>query len=127
MQGRYITHIAALSTNMPERVVIVTSFRPKNPLLVDETTNANVRNKSHLSELYYQWTTYRLDVVAQRAQLAAMSLREKYTRAVAESDPDGKGGLCRVETVNQEEVHKWAEDMIKYIQETLYEMRPMED
>ncbi|EEU35980.1 uncharacterized protein NECHADRAFT_17752, partial [Fusarium vanettenii 77-13-4] len=56
-------------TNMPERVTIVTSFRPKNPLLVDDTTNKNVRNKSHLTELYYQWTTYRLDVIAQRARI----------------------------------------------------------
>ncbi|KAH7231864.1 hypothetical protein B0J15DRAFT_357848, partial [Fusarium solani] len=69
LQGRYITHTAAPVTNMPERVTIVTSFRPKNPLLVDDTTNKNVRNKSHLTELYYQWTTYRLDVIAQRARI----------------------------------------------------------
>ncbi|KAI5458825.1 hypothetical protein BGZ63DRAFT_416378 [Mariannaea sp. PMI_226] len=77
LQGRYISHTAAPVTNMPERVTIVTSFRPKNPLLLDETTHANVRNKSHLTELYYQWTTYRLDVMAQRAQIAADALRKK--------------------------------------------------
>lgn len=110
---------------MPERVTIVTSFRPKNPLLVDDTTNANIRNKSHHSELYYQWTTYRLDVMAQRAQLAAQALRERYEKNVAENDPEGKAGLCKVETVNVEEVKKWSEEMIKYINDTLYEMRPL--
>lgn len=110
---------------MPERVTIVTSFRPKNPLLVDDTTNANIRNKSHHSELYYQWTTYRLDVMAQRAQLAAKALRERYEKNVQESDPEGKAGLCRVDTVDVEEVKKWSEEMIKYINDTTYEMRPL--
>lgn len=110
---------------MPERVTIVTSFRPKNPLLVDDTTNKNVRNKSHLTELYYQWTTYRLDVISQRARIAAEALREKYAENVAKSDHEGKAGLCRVETVNREEVEKWSNEMMKYIQDTLSEMGPL--
>ena len=126
LQGRYVTHTAAPVTNMPERVTIVTSFRPKNPLLVDDTTNANIRNKSHLTELYYQWTTYRLDVISQRARIAAEALREKYAKNVEESDPERKPGSCRVETVNTEEVQKWSNEMIKYIQDTMYEMRPLE-
>lgn len=112
--------------NMPERITIVTSFRPKNPLLVDDTTNANVRDKSHLTELYYQWTTYRLEVIAQRAQSAAQALKERYEKNVRESDNEGKKGLCRVETVNFDEVQKWSEDMITYVQKTMYEMRPIE-
>lgn len=111
---------------MPERVTIVTSFRPRNPTMLDETTNANVRNKSHLSELYYQWTTYRLDVLAQRAQIAADALRERYAANVRKSDPEGKPGLCRVDTVDVAEVEKWAEEQIKYIKNTLYEMRPLD-
>ncbi|CAG9952786.1 unnamed protein product [Clonostachys rosea f. rosea IK726] len=126
LQGRYISHTAAPVTNMPERVTVVTSFRPKNPLLLDETTNANIRNKSHLTELYYQWTTYRLDVLAQRCQLTAQALREKYLENVEKHDPEGKSGMCRVETVNVPDMEKWAEEMIKYIKETMYEMRPLE-
>ncbi|KAJ5104227.1 hypothetical protein N7532_004756 [Penicillium argentinense] len=125
LQGRYITHTAAPAANMPERVTIVTSFRPKNPTLLDETTNANVRNKSHLTELYYQWSTYRLDVLAQRAHIAAQSLREKYEKHIKESDSDGKKGLCRVETVNVKDLEAWAEGQIKYIEETLQEMQPL--
>ncbi|KAL2863190.1 uncharacterized protein BJX67DRAFT_374752 [Aspergillus lucknowensis] len=125
LQGRYITHTAAPVTNMPERVTIVTSFRPKDPTLLDETTNANVRNKSHLSELYYQWTTYRLDVLAERARIAADALRKRYEENVKNSDPEGKSGLCRVETVSVAETRKWADEQITYIQQTLYEMRPL--
>jgi hypothetical protein len=110
---------------MPERVTIVTSFRPKDPRTVDDTTNANVRNKSHLSELYYQWTTYRLDVLAQRARLTADALRKRYQENVEASDSEGKPGLCRVETVNVTEVEAWAKEQIEYIQQTLHEMRPL--
>lgn len=110
---------------MPERVTIVTSFRPKNPTLLDETTNANVRNKSHLSELYYQWTTYRLDVLAERARITAEALRRRYEDNVKQSDPEGKKGLCRIETVDVSAMQKWADEQIAYIQQTMYEMRPL--
>ncbi|OJJ65174.1 hypothetical protein ASPSYDRAFT_194161 [Aspergillus sydowii CBS 593.65] len=125
LQGRYITHTAAPVTNMPERVTIVTSFRPKNPTLLDETTNANVRNKAHLSELYYQWTTYRLDVLAERARITAEALRRRYEDNVKQSDPEGKKGLCRIETVDISAMQKWADEQIAYIQQTMYEMRPL--
>jgi hypothetical protein len=93
---------------------------------LDDTTNANVRNKSHLSELYYQWTTYRLEVLAERARLGALALREKYAQNVEKSDNDGKSGLCRIETVNIKEVEEWAREQIKYIEQTLHEMRPLD-
>ncbi|KAL4870594.1 hypothetical protein BDV12DRAFT_184406 [Aspergillus spectabilis] len=121
----YITHTAAPVTNMPERVTIVTSCRPKNPTLLDETTNANVRNKSHLSELYYQWTTYRLDVLAERAGIAADALRKRYEENMKNSDWEGQSGLCSLETVNVADIQKWADEQIVYIQQTVHEMRPL--
>jgi hypothetical protein len=111
---------------MPERVTIVTSFRPEDPTMLDEMTNANIRNKSHLSELYYQWTTYRLDVLAARARIAADALRSQYDENVQSSDPDGQSGLCRVDTVDYAAMQKWANEQIEYIQQTLYEMRPLD-
>jgi hypothetical protein len=110
---------------MPERVTIVTSFRPRDPMILDETTNANIRNKSHLSELYYQWTTYRLEVIAQRARLTAKALETRYRENVQTSDPEGEPGLCRVETVNVAEMEKWVGEQIEYLQQTMYEMRPL--
>jgi hypothetical protein len=85
----------------------------------------NIRNQSQLSELYYQWTTYRLDVLAERARIAADALRKRYEENIKSSDKDGKGGMCRIETVNVKEVEKWANEQITYIQQTLYEMRPL--
>ena len=116
-------HAALPTGNMPERITIVTSFRPRDPTLLDETTNANTRNKSVLSELYFQWTVYRLDVLAARARVAAEALKEKYEENVKSSDPEGKKGLCRIETVNPEAVEKWAAEQIEFIQQTVYEMR----
>jgi len=127
MQGRYIKHIALPTTNMPERITIVTSFRPKNPSLLDETTNMNVRDKSHLTELYYQWTTYRLSVLSERARLAAETLRERYRKNTEETDREGRQGMCMVETVNVEEVEKWVREQMAYMEATLYEMRPLEN
>ncbi|KZF25150.1 hypothetical protein L228DRAFT_227093 [Xylona heveae TC161] len=125
LQGRYITHTAIPATNMPERITIVTSFRPKDPMLLDETTNANVRNKSQLSELYYQWTTYRLEVLAERARLTLASLQERYRENVKKADAQGEEGFCRMETINVPEMEKWANEQMKYLQQTLYEMRPL--
>lgn len=51
---------------------------------------------------------------------------ERYKKAVRDSDPDGKPGLCKTETVNVEEMEKWSAEIIKYIQDTMYEMRPLE-
>ena len=111
---------------MSERVTLVTSFRPKDPTLHDETTNANVRNKSLLPELYRQWTIYRLDVIAERARIEADALRKRYAENVARSDPDGKPGYCPLETVNVRELEKWVGKQIEYLQQTLYQMRPLE-
>lgn len=93
--------------------------------MIDESTQANVREESHLSELYYQWTLYRLDVLAERARLTAQDLRERYKKNVRMSDEETKGGMCRMETVDVPKMQTWADEQIKYIQQTLYEMRPL--
>ncbi|KPM42833.1 hypothetical protein AK830_g3742 [Neonectria ditissima] len=126
LQGRHISHVALPATNMPERITIVTSFRPRDPTLADETTNANVRDESHLTELFYQWSTYRLDNLAVRANVMASALRERYAQNVKKSDRDALPGMCRSETVNYDEMKDWVEEQIKYLQQTLHEMRPLE-
>ncbi|KAH8897308.1 hypothetical protein GQ53DRAFT_638505 [Thozetella sp. PMI_491] len=125
-RGRYISHFALPVTNMSERITIVTSFRPRDPTLVDDTTHANVRDVSHLTELYYQWTTYRLDNLAKRASILAEALRQKYAENVKQSDGRNLPGMCHVETVNYDEMKTWVEEQMKYLQQTIYEMRPLE-
>lgn len=126
LQGRHISHVALPATNMPERITIVTSFRPRDPTLADETTNANVRDESHLTELFYQWSTYRLDNLAKRANIMASELREKYAENVKKSGEDAEPGMCRTETVKYDEMKIWVEEQIKYLQQTLHEMRPLD-
>ncbi|WAO94395.1 Hypothetical protein NCS54_01197700 [Fusarium falciforme] len=123
LQGRHITHTAAPAGNMPERITIVTSFRPKNPVLLDESTNGDIRNKSLLPELYYQWTTYRLHVLSERARIAAELLKEKYEKTIGNEKP----GHCSSEVVNLQKVTEWANEQMAYIEHTLYAMRPLDE
>lgn len=45
---------------------MVTSFRPRSPLVRDESVLTGVRPISNLSELYSQYTRYRLEVIEER-------------------------------------------------------------
>lgn len=96
-------------------------------MLHDSSTNMNVRNKSLIPELNYQWTTYRLELLSERFRLLAAGIKEEYEKKIAEADCDGKPGACKSETVNVETVSKWMESQIKYINQTVYEMRPVTD
>lgn len=111
--------------NMPERITVVTSFRPKNPLILDESTNMNTRIESNTAELYYQWTTYRLEVLAQRAQIAADELRARYKQNVLATDPEGKPGMCVKDTVDHMEMVAWVGEQKKYMDATVHEIRPI--
>jgi hypothetical protein len=91
--------------------------------MVDETTHANVRGVSQTSELFYQWATYRLDNLAERASIMANALRDKYAENVKKSDREAQPGMCRIETVNVDEMKMWVEKQIEYLQQTVYEMR----
>lgn len=66
-------------------------------------------------------------MLAQRAQIAAKELRERYEENVRKTDPEAKGGMCRVETVGYEETEKWVGEQVEYLQRTLWEMRPLEN
>lgn len=77
MQGRYIEHQALKALGGRERISMVTSFRPKNPLVRDETVLTGVRGISNLSELYSQYTQYRLEVLEERFRVLAKKVRER--------------------------------------------------
>jgi hypothetical protein len=110
---------------MPERITIVTSFRPKDPMLVDDSSLVNVRNKSQLSEIYYQWATYRLRNLAKRIDGLVDDIDAKYQANVEKTDSDQKGGFCQADTIDVPELEKWSKAQIDYMQKTLYEMRPL--
>lgn len=77
MQGRYIEHQALKALGGQERISMVTCFRPKSPLVKDETVLVGVRGISDLSQLYTQYTEYRLEVLEERIRHQLKKERER--------------------------------------------------
>ncbi|KAK6423310.1 hypothetical protein LTR81_003963 [Elasticomyces elasticus] len=76
MQGRYITHQALRALGAQERITMVTSFRPKSPFLPDDSVLSTVRGISVLSDLYYEFGTYRLEMLQERIKAQLKSLKD---------------------------------------------------
>lgn len=55
---------------------MVTSFRPKSPSVRDDTVLTTVRPISDLSELYNQFSSYRLEILEERVRRQLKELRE---------------------------------------------------
>lgn len=51
-----------------ERITAVTSFRPKSALLKDDSVLRTVRGVSDLSELYYGFAEYRLQLLKEQLE-----------------------------------------------------------
>lgn len=77
MQGRYIEHQALKALGGRERISMVTCFRPKSPLIKDETVLVGVRGISDPSELYTQYTEYRLEILEERIRHRMKKERER--------------------------------------------------
>ncbi|KAJ0356918.1 hypothetical protein COL154_010650 [Colletotrichum chrysophilum] len=82
LQGRYVEHQALAAIGGAERITMITSFRPRDPCVKDDSVLTSIRPISELSELYYQWAKYRAEVV--RARLDAM------LNTLEEDHDDGK-------------------------------------
>jgi len=78
MQGRYITHQALRALGTQERITMVTSFRPKSPFLADDSVLTTVRGISDLSELYYEYGRYRLEMLEERIRVELKRVREAH-------------------------------------------------
>ena len=59
---------------------MVTSFRPKCHTFKDDTVLTTVRPISDLSELYYQFTEYRLEILEERIRAQRKAMRENESR-----------------------------------------------
>lgn len=55
---------------------MVTSFRPRSHTVKDDTVLTTVRPISNLSELYYQFSEYRLEILEERIREKLKTLRE---------------------------------------------------
>ncbi|KAI9791918.1 MAG: hypothetical protein M1833_001300 [Piccolia ochrophora] len=76
LQGRYIEHQALRALGTTERITMVTSFRPRSPHVRDDSVLTTVRPISVLSELYYQFSEYRLEMLEERIRATLRELRE---------------------------------------------------
>jgi hypothetical protein len=88
MQGRYIEHQALKALGGKERISMVTCFRPRSPFVPDETVLTGVRSISHKSQLYSQYTEYRLGILEERLRA---KMREEKRRQVAKREFDTLG------------------------------------
>ncbi|KAL9584558.1 MAG: hypothetical protein Q9212_002049 [Teloschistes hypoglaucus] len=76
LQGRHIEHQALRAIGTTERITMVTSFRPRCPNLPDDTVLTTVRPISDLTELYSQYTEYRLEILEERLRKQLRALRD---------------------------------------------------
>lgn len=60
-----------------ERISMVTSFRPRAPSVPDDTVLTTVRPISDLSELYFQFGEYRLEMLEERIREQLKDMRER--------------------------------------------------
>ena len=86
LQGRYIEHIAMKPKGQTERITMVTSYRPRNPLCEDESVLTTVAGISRKHELYQEWTDYRLDNVIKRLQVLRQELKNNRESGSEEFD-----------------------------------------
>ncbi|KAI9704285.1 MAG: hypothetical protein M1836_007146 [Candelina mexicana] len=77
LQGRYIEHQALPAIGATERITMVTSFRPRSATLRDDTVLTTVRPISDLSELYHQFSEYRLEIIEDRVRKQLKELRKR--------------------------------------------------
>lgn len=68
LQGGHILHAVSPTNKTQERISMVTSYRPSNPLKKDISILKTIRTMSDVSILHRQWCQYRLDVLSKRAQ-----------------------------------------------------------
>ncbi|KAG4430941.1 hypothetical protein IFR05_013579 [Cadophora sp. M221] len=74
LQGRYIEHQALRAYGSQERITSITSFRPRDPLIRDDTRLTTIRPISNLIDVYTQVEDYQLENLKARidAELAKM-------------------------------------------------------
>ena len=112
MQGRYITHQALRALGARERITMVTSFRPKSPQVADDTVLSTVRGISDLSELYYEFGLYRLEMLEERIRYQLKRIHDAHA---AGKKTDTRG------------LKKFLAEQEKFLQRTNEEMIQDED
>jgi hypothetical protein len=101
LQGGLIEHVALRAFGYGERITMVTSYRPRDPRVRDDSVLTTVRPVSKLAELYEQWFRYRSEVLKRRCDVRPI-----------------KGGT----DAEVLEMKKWCEEQILWLKRTMEEM-----
>jgi hypothetical protein len=67
LQGGRLDHAVSPTTSPLERLTMVTSYRPCDPLAPDTCVLSTVRSVSDNNILLKQWVAYRMSILSQRA------------------------------------------------------------
>ncbi|RDW57452.1 hypothetical protein BP6252_13790 [Coleophoma cylindrospora] len=78
LQGRCISHQALAALGGAERITMVTAFRPRDALVPDSSVLTTIRPISDPSQLYFQWTEYRVAVLQERLRIMLEALRNEH-------------------------------------------------
>lgn len=70
---------------------MVTSFRPKDPSVPEDSILTTIRPVSDLRELYNQWTEYRIEIVEERCRRLVKKVRGR-KRVGRDFDVEGVKG-----------------------------------
>lgn len=74
------------------------------------------------NKINYQWTLYRMKLLAERFTLMAKKLEDQKAAFGGDADDeDGKGGS---EVVNVQDTQKWLEEQIEYLAMTGSQLMP---
>jgi hypothetical protein len=112
LQGGYTKHAAYRTIGAGERVTMVTSYRPRNIDLRDNSTLRNISSAtSDMREVHYQYAKYRLGLISVRAQ----ELCRRFDARKRDLTKDQA-------IVEQEEFKLWIEEQVNHLQKTAYEM-----
>jgi hypothetical protein len=106
LQGRLIEHVALRAFGQGERITMVTSFRPKDARVRDDSVLTTVRPVSKLAELYEQWFRYRSEVLKKRCE-------------------EHVG--CSNQDARVVEMKRWCEEQILWLRHTMEEMIVYDD
>ncbi|KAH7370941.1 hypothetical protein BKA65DRAFT_522461 [Rhexocercosporidium sp. MPI-PUGE-AT-0058] len=76
LQGRYIEHQALRAYGSQERITSITSFRPRDPLVRDDTRLTTIRPISNLVDIYTQVEDYQLENLKARIDAELANMRQ---------------------------------------------------
>lgn len=80
LQGHLVQHLAAKPLGATERITLITSFRAKDPLVIDDsvlsTVKPEVNYSSRYNEFYPEWIDYRVEVMKARLDDLAKTCNE---------------------------------------------------